>query len=215
MTVHDWSPEEFARLAALPEESPERLALAADPRFQARLLLLREFESAREVPPGAAEASSAAAELTRRLARAAAPTPRVVPRARLGPPLASWALAAAAFAIVAGGIWWLRAPLGPASVTRGIETSTTLDWVTVHGSGGRLELSWNSVSGAERYRVVFYDASQRVIARVDSLAVTRLVLERGALPAGLPAGASVMAEVSALRGGDVVATARARAIRVP
>jgi hypothetical protein len=125
------------------------------------------------------------------------------------------ALAFAAVAIVAGITLWStsRGP-APRAVRGGGETMALVLSEPRAISNG-IELTWTPVAGAEAYRVVFYGADLKESAHVDGLVEARLVRRAGSLPSGLTGGAEVLAEVTALRNGDPIATSKAQALHLP
>lgn len=233
MTKDRFTPEEFARLAALPPDDPERVRAEADPRFEAWRRMLHAFESGAPVALDAAEARAADAELERRLAREIGIEPGANARSAGARPaaargrgggfrwkawrLTAWAPAAAfaAVLVVAGGLWMVagREPAG--RVVRGGDAGRPALAVTIRAAERGSELSWAAVPGADRYDVTFSGGDLSEIARVEGHAETTLLLREGALPAGLTPGQEVVVEVIARRGADVLARSRAATMRLP
>ena len=219
MNTDRLTPEEFARLVALPENDPERVRAAHRPDFEAHLRLYREFESPTAVPE---HAPADARQLAARVLDNVRPE-----RAREGPswlaglvhffaqPAPRAALALGALVVVAGtATWFAGRNAGPDRAVRG-EAGSTFVIAEPRKLPNGLELSWTAVPGATGYRVLFYGADLHEITRVDQLKETRLLLDPAALPAGLTAGQEVLVEVSALSGTDPMVTTSNRAVRLP
>ena len=231
MTVDAYSPEEFARLMALPEDHPDRIAAAASPRFEASRRMLAEFERPGDALQTGPEIASATAELSRRLADAgvlaspsvtdaAAGPPRAVRRPGAGrfgwlrAPAARTALAFAGAAIVAGFGWWATHRPAPVDMVRGVSEPGAFEVMT-RREGDALILSWKSVEGADGYRIVFLGPDLAESAHLEVSGGTEFVLRADALPAGIVAGTRVSLEIVALRQGAPVATTQARTVLLP
>jgi hypothetical protein len=218
-------PEELARLLSLPADHPERVRAGQDPRFEAWRLMLREFESSDAPHVSRDEAAWAAAALEARLEPALAPRParrertgrspaqRERARGWLAP---AWrpALALAAVVAIAGGVWWARSRLPATSEVRGAP-GAALEWREPLARGGSLRLEWTPVPGARSYRLRFYRSDLTEIARVEDITGVSYTLQADALPPGLERGAEVVAEITAMTGGEAVAVSKARALRLP
>ncbi len=232
MTGDAYSPEEFARLMALPEDHPDRVAAGASPRFEASRRMLAEFERPGDGLQTGPEIASAAAELSRRLAdagvlatpsgsdAAGAGPPRAVRRPGAGlfgwlrAPAARTAFALAGAAIVVGFGWWATHRPAPVDVTRGAAEPGAFE-VTTHRQGDALILGWKAVEGADGYRIVFLGPDLAEAARLDVPRGTAFALRAAALPAGIVPGTRVSLEIVALRQGATVATTPARAVLLP
>jgi hypothetical protein len=219
MTEEGLTPEEFSRLVALPENDPERVRAGSRPDFEARLRLYREFESP-EAPPVPPAASAAAARtVTARVLAEVRPS-HPAGRSWLAPlvrffeqPAPRAALAFGALFVVVGTAFWFTTRLespDPGAVRGEPESMFTI--AEPRSFPDRVELSWPAVPGAEAYRVVFYGPDLNETARVEDLHVTTLGLDRRALPKGLEPGIEVLAEVTALAGGDAIAKSPARLV---
>ena len=236
MTDTRFTPEEFARLLALPPGHPDRRAVEADPRFDAWCRMLRAFESRDAHGLSAGEFREADAALERRLARELgtaedarrtvleeeapgrpvrrAPAPRPERRAPWAWFLPSWAPAAAlATAVVVAGAVWIQSTResGHRVVRGGDPGRTSLEVSVTKAGGGRL--TWSAVAGADEYRVIFFGPDLRERARIEMLTVPELDLR--SLPAGLEAGEEVAVQVTALRSGAVLAESRTTTVRLP
>lgn len=218
MTDERLSPDEFARLLSLPENHPDRLRVASTPEFVARVRLLREFEAPSDdlLPP---DGLSAARELEARLARGGgAPAPRetrgAVVRALIGlfGGTPQRALAFASVLVIAMTGTWLMTREAPDRAVRGGSHGSAIEIAAPRATANGIELSWTPMAGADAYRVVFYASNLEELARVGPIHGTRLELRSGALPAGLRAGTDVLAEVTALRGEDPIATSSPRLV---
>lgn len=219
--------EELARVRDLPEGSPERVHAAECPRCRARLLALAEFERGDAALPEVAGAGRAHAKLDALIDSLTSPAPAGAPAgaraerpeswlARLfAPPAARFAGAFAVLALVAASAWLVaRGPASrtPSAVVRG--EAGTSQALAVRATATGWELAWPPVPGADRYDVVFLDASLHEVARREGLLEPRLVLERDALPAGLATGVPLMAEIEARAGGDRIYSSVPAAIRL-
>ncbi len=222
MSPERMSPEEFARLMALPADHPERRRMEHSPEFEARVHLLHDFES-----PGDGQLTpderAAGRELEARLApmiataRAAAP-----PRTRRaawswlkggGTPRA--ALAFASVALVAVLATWMTTHDGARRAVRGAPETAAFELAAPRPTAGGVRLAWPAVAGADHYRLVFFGPDMDERARIESLTSTTLELRAGALPAGLTAGTEALVGVVALHGPDPLATTPARLVRLP
>lgn len=228
-----FTPEEFARWMALPEDHPERRALIESPQFEAWRAMHHAFVSA-EPASDSAGAGELAARLERSLGIAITPAAgataaRVEPSSRAARHEgASWnerlrslfspalrpAFALAAVAVVAAASWWSFERARAPEVVRGGEP---------HGFAiaeprpvpGGIRLSWPAVPEADAYRVILLGAGLSEIARIEDLREPSVVLNAASIAGGLRSGSEVQVEVTALRAGDPIATSRVRAIRIP
>jgi len=224
MSEERFTPDEFARLVSLPASHPDRQRAERTSQFEAWRVMLREFEQPSGAPLSAAELAAAGRELERRVVQTLDPISRVVTRPSWSGALSAWlrgpasrpALALAAIVVVTGAALWVATsrPPGPRAV-RGAGEAPAIVLAPPRAVEGGIELRWTPVAGAEAYRVVFYGADLGESARVDGLSAPRLVLRRDALPSGLQHGGQALVEVTALRGGDPVATSPTRAITLP
>ena len=220
------TPDEFARLIALPEADPERRRAEATAEFAGMKVMFAAFEADAAAP--SSEDGAIRDELARRLAtplpssstgRAALPRTAKAPGgssgwfAALFGPVGLRAVGYAVLVVVAGlGVWTMtRRPRE--DVVRGEHANAFAITPTVHP--GALDLAWPAVAGADAYRVVLLGADLGEVARFDLGDATRWSMRRDSLPAGLASGASISAEVQALQAGAVLSTTPARAIRVP
>lgn len=233
------SATEFARLAALPEDHPERRRAADSPEVQARLAMLREFETPSPSPLSDAEATREARvisarvlarlakigfvegrmtleDMTARRRKAAALTRSRRPwlERGLGPDANRAAIAFAALVIVAGVGWFAMRTPEPRA-TRGVTPSGGLIIESARLDGGTLTLRWTEVTGAEHYRVIFYGADMRERARLENVSEPTLALVAGTLPAGLESGEQTLVEVTAMKRADPLMTSAPRLIRLP
>jgi len=234
MTETRFTPEEFARLLALSPDHPDRRRVEDDPRFDSWRRMLRAFETGEAQELSASELRDADRSLALRLEReiGVAADPRAVRaaggdaartearRSREARPGAGWswlfprwapAMALAAVAVVAGGVW-INSARQTERVVRGEAGALTLTQREIRG--GR-ELTWSAVPGADEYRVVFFGSDLRERARVEHLTAPALVLRPEALPSGLERGAEVAAQVTALRAGNPVAESRTITLTLP
>jgi len=232
MTPERYTPDEFARLMALPDGHPDRQSAEQSAQFRAWRLMLREFEQPEAALASPSELESAAREVEARVARALtaraaagaeAPRHRTVPHRALVASLVAWfrrpamrpALAVVAVVLVAGVALW-SSTRGPATrAVRGPSEASSFVLNAPRAVPGGIELTWTPVPDAEAYRVVFYGTDLQESARVDGLTRPGLLLHADALPAGLPHGGHVMAEVTALRHGDPIVTSASRLVRLP
>lgn len=233
------TPEEFARLLSLPQYHPERLRAASTPEFEARVRLLREFEAPAPdlLPP---DTPAAARELEARVrgnvresrddARGRiAPAPlggqlSPAPREKSGSLLRALvglfggtpqrAVAFAGVLAIAITGTWLMTRETPERAVRGADQAAAIEIAAPRATAHGVELSWTPVPGADAYRVVFYASNLEELARVGPVTGTRLELRSDALPAGLRAGTEMLAEVTALRGEDPIATSKPRLLSV-
>jgi hypothetical protein len=227
-----WTPEEFARLLSLPEGHPDRIAAEADPAFDAWRRMSEAFVRNDAGPLDEADLAGPRAELSARLERELGIAPAGAPARRRSviPARGSWldaffgprggpapraALALAVLSVVALAGWWVMARPPGAPALRGAPPPEGVVLAPPVRTGPSLELHWAVVTGADAYRVVFYDATLAEVARVDSLVAPMLVLSSSALPAGLVAGARVEVEVVALSRGDPVGRSRLSPVTLP
>lgn len=227
MSGADWTPDEFARLMALPADHPERISAEADPAFAAWARMAGVFESGETAPLDEAALAPRRAELMRRW------------KAELRPPVASapanlrsgWlerlvtagstppgraALAFAALVCVASAGWWITVRRESGEPMRGASAEAhEVRWREPSRGANALELSWDAVPGAERYELVFHSAELVEVARVDAGTATRRAFEARALPAGLASGARVEVEVIAFAKGDELSRSSLREVELP
>jgi hypothetical protein len=76
----------------------------------------------------------------------------------------------------------------------------------VQSSGDSLVLAWSAVPMADRYQVALATLDLVEIARFDTGPRAGLAIARADLPAAARREAALLWQVSALRGGDVLAT---------
>lgn len=228
MTDQRFTPEEFARLLALPAGHPERVRAEQDPRFDAWRRMLTAFEKRDSHGLAADEIREADAALARRLeadlgiGTTALEAPRPTRRARderesgrglFGWLMPRWAPAlAVATLMVAGGVWVYSARGPGERVVRGGEAGAPA--LTLSVRDGR-DLTWSAVTGADEYRVTFLGPDLRELARLEGLTVTTLSLRSGSLPAELERGREIAVQVAAYREGHLLAESPATAVRVP
>lgn len=228
MTDQRFTPEEFARLLALPPDHPDRRRAESDPRWGAWRRMLAAFESRAALGLDDGELRAADAALAPRLEAeiGVAPgrlygetAPSPVRRARQPRGFGAWfrpawtpALAFAAMLVVAGGVWIYAGREPAPRVVRSGDAGAPV--VTLSVAGGR-ELRWNAVPGASEYRVTFLGPDLREIATVAGLTATTLKLDPGNRPAGLVSGAEVAATVAAYRDGLLLAESKTKALRLP
>jgi hypothetical protein len=172
-------------------------------------------------------ATALRAEMDRVAAPATAPEERAVPdrtRARVtgkgglrdpwamlrGWRIPAWAAAAAAVAIVAGGLFALRPRGFEGDVLRETPSADRSAAEEVRAllsrvEGERAHLSWDAVPGADAYVVLSLapDLSER--ARFGPFTATTAALPLDSLSGGAPSGTPLVWQVLALRGGDTVA----------
>ncbi len=222
MTHEPWSPEEFARLAALPEGHPDRRRAMSSPAFAAWCRMHDEFAS-----PGSSELSpealaDAEAELARRLANA-----RVVPALRESPaelrprrrwweaPLPRLAAAAALVTVLGVSAWFGVHEPGGRRVRGDAPAPDAFVLTAPRSTPAGLALAWSPRAGATSYRLVFYGHALEEIARVEVTADTRYLLRHEANIPGLSPGDVVHVSVLALRDGTTLETSPMRELRVP
>jgi len=228
MTPKPVTPDDFARLLALPEDHPERRALAGNPAFEARLRLWREFESGADDRLSPEAIDSAARELTRRLARGidtGATAHATGTRPARAPGTFRWlgwfgsppraALAFASVIVVIAAATWVVTRQASQPVVRSAPEHAVLEIAAPRVTRDGIELQWAPVAGADAYQVTFYGRDLTEIAHSDPTGDVRLVLRAGQLPHGLEAGREVLAEVSALHGSDTIARSAPRLVTPP
>jgi len=227
--------EELGRVAALPQDAPERAHLETCARCRSLLAMLAEFESPTVSRQGARFAD-ADAQLRATIAGLAGGDPDSVSepepresrvRARapwFGWRLPSWPRRRLAFAFaslvvvaLAGTSLYRTLAHDPQmrAASPGTPQATPFVAAAARQVAGGAELSWSAERGADRYRVVFFDASLNEVARLDAGAATTLLLRADALPAGLSHGQSVGWQVEALAGDDLRARTPTRPLLVP
>lgn len=225
MSGADWTPDEFARLMALPPDHHERLAAERDPAFSAWARMAGVFESNEAAPLDEAALAPRRAELARRwragLRPAALSTPvrsgwfeRLV-AAWAAPPRRA-ALVFVALVGVASVGWWAVANRDGGEPVRGAPTEAReVHWREPLHTAGALSLRWDALPGAERYELVFHSAELNEVARVDVGAATSREWAASALPAGLASGVRVEVEVVAFAKGDEIARSSLREVELP
>jgi hypothetical protein len=229
--------EELAEIAALPPADPRRQAFERSPGGRAMLASYRSFLDPGEVPSGA-RPDEAEARLAERLeselrrgatrdtpardAARGAGTWAAIQRALAAPALRP-AYALAAVTVVAGTIWLAlprpveRAPRMRGSIV-GREGSAAPSLVAYRPrtlAGGEVELGWPRVPGADRYEVTFMTTDLSEIGAPRVVHEPLLVLRRDALPGGLAHGSTVLWQVSARHGNDVLASSHTGSLRLP
>jgi hypothetical protein len=222
---------------ALPQDHPERLAASREPAFDAWVRMHTTFADSQNAPLPPSEMAGPRAELSSRLERdlglrrlGVAPADRAGVRgnhqrtgwgglfvAWFSTPAGRVTLGFAAFAIVMGAtLWMTHRPSGEESMIRGDDRSAGAPVLTAPvAHHGALELKWSAAPGADAYRLVLYAADLSELAKLEPTSATSVTLRAGALPAGLPSGSRVVAEVVALRGGDPISRSKLRPITLP
>ena len=229
MTDERITPDEFARLMALPEADPERRRAESTAEFAGMKALFTAFEA--EGATRGPEDDAIRDELARRLStrlpattagagRASGASPRAAAPERtpggwlavfLGPS-GRRALAFAVLVAVAGaGVWMTRRPRE--DVVRGEGPGAFT--VTASAVPGGVALAWPRVPGADGYRVTLLGADLGEVARFDVGDVTTWSLRGDSLPARVAPGSAISVEVQALQKGARLSTTPARAIRLP
>lgn len=207
--------EQLARVRELPAGSAERAHVDACPRCRARLVALAEFERTDVALPREAGAEHAIARLDAEI-EALTSAPAVAARAPEGPgwlmrlfapPAVRFAGAFAALVLVAAAGWLVMRPAGESlvpgeRVVRGDGAVPGAPSLASVADGW--EITWPAVAGAESYDVVFLDAELRELGRVTGVTGTMLSLRRGALPAGISPGTTLLIEIDARAGGGVL-----------
>lgn len=232
MSDSRWKPEDLGELAALPPDDPRRRAVEATARGRAMLLAYREFVAPADTPAGA-RPSEADAILATALAREIGEpvrsggdrTLRSVEESvwtrlirSLSAPAMRPAYALAALLIVSGGLWtmWKSSGRAPATHLRGEAAHAAIALSPPQTlAAGAIELGWQPVAGATSYEVAFFAPDLTELGHTGPLAEPRLVLEPGALPAGLHPGADVLWQVTARSGADAIGQSRTTLIRLP
>ena len=207
----------------------ERAHVAKCPRCAARARQCAEFVEGRtNVPPAdVADAQSRlGAFLDERLGLDVAGSGATAARARSSSSwwrrLAAWfaapsgrmALGFAALAIVAGGVWMMRAPQRSPAVVRGEATPALVVTARADARAANVALGWNEVAGADAYTVELLSADLTRIASFGPLARPAFTLAHGAVTA-LPAGTSVYCRVVARRAGVIVAESELVSLPLP
>jgi hypothetical protein len=224
--------EQLGRVAALPAGDPEREHFDSCARCRSLLVMLAEFESPTLARSGA-RFSDADAHLREAIAELVHegepdPVPNAEARAsrsrtrdswlsRLLPawPRPAYALAALAVVALAGTLLVRTTVREPRMRDASPGAAPAFAANPVRQVADGAALSWTPVAGADRYRVVFLDATLAEVASLDAGAATTLVLRADALPAALAHGASVAWQVEAFAGADLRAKTPARALVVP
>jgi hypothetical protein len=233
----NWTPDEFARLMALPREHPDRVVAEADPAFEAWVRMAGAFETGAGAQLDEDELRRRGAALTTRLERALASERETAEPVRgapstlrsgrrgslvekllgwLGTPSGRTALAFGVIAIASVAGWWTVARRDSQEMVRGVESGSSVPRLAEPVTdAGTVVLAWSAVPGADGYRLVFYSPEMGELARLDSLREPRATLRSGALPAGLAGGARVELEVVALTHGDPLSRSRLVPITLP
>ena len=234
MNAEPLSPDEFARLLSLPGEDPERRRAESLPQFAAMRRMLAEFERRDPASVEGARVEVAKRELAVRLDALGVPfASREAARAGSSPearaqrdwtktlfgwmhqPAARSGLAFAALLMFATFVWWSQSRTPAPGVVRGGGEAPAFELRAPRFEPGGVMLSWSAVPGAESYRVVFYGPDLSEVAHRDVNAALSLELSAGKLPDGLHSGEHVAIAIEALRGPDVIATSKSRAIPLP
>ncbi len=224
---------EIAAASRLPEDDPRRRHLDACPRCRTLHVRHQQFIA----PPAhlpAAELRDAEDRLAEFLAREVAPddaTGHVLDpgrvrheRARTRGPW-GWfgapAVAFAAAALVVAGVLLVQRPGGlehASGVLRGQASggpdSGMVRMAPTTRAGGRVELRWRAVQGADRYEVRLYSPELRALAVLGTARETVLVLAPGAV-AGAASGDTLLWRVAALRGEARIARTDLGILRLP
>lgn len=220
MTRAPWTPDEFARIAALPEGHPDRERAKSSPAFEAWLRMHEAFIAPAPESARAAALDEAEIELTRRLA-AARRAPMLAPPIAAEKPRSRRAympqLAAAAALVVVVGIIAVMSQSGPGSrrVRGAGPNAGALELATPYSTGQGVVLDWRGHSRADAYRLVFYGGSLEEIAHVDVRAGTHYLMRSDSLADGLTHGRTVRVAVLALNEDRVLETSPMREVRVP
>ena len=225
------TPDEFARLMALPEAHAERRRAESTAEFAAMKAMYAAFEADAATP--AVEDAAIRDELARRLAAsrpvASAAPPRGAPAsprpastrgggfgamfAALFGPSGGRAVAFAVLLVVAGLGAWTMTRRPREDVMRGEHAGAFA--ITATARPGRLDLTWPAAAGADAYRAVLLGPDLGELARVDLGSATAWTVRRDSLPAGLESGRALSLEVQALQRGVVISRTPAREIRLP
>ncbi len=222
MSPEPWTPEEFARLMALPEGHPERERAKASPAFEAWCRMHEVFSAPTPTAAETAELAATDAELARRLA-AARPAPAEVRSlvreraARRGwdAPAIRFAVAAALLVVVGTTAWLGTQGPGDRRLRGDGQQPGAFELAVPRLTSEGEVLEWAPSARAESYRIVFYGHALEEIAHVDVASGTRYVLRPGALVPGLVAGDTVRAVVQAVHAEAVLETSPMRELRVP
>ena len=222
------TPDEFARLIALPESHPDRRRAEATAEFAGMKAMFAAFEA--DAAAQSSEDGAIRDDLARRMssslpATTAGPAGRTAPRAARAPrtgggwlaalfgPVAVRSVGFAALVVVAGLGVWTMARRPREDVVRGERANAFA--ITATARPGALDLGWPAVAGADAYRVVLLGTDLGEVARFDLGDATRWSIRRDSLPAGLASGAAISVEVQALQRGVQLSTTPAREIRLP
>jgi hypothetical protein len=122
---------------------------------------------------------------------------------------------------VAGALYgaWVAGQGGRTIVLRGAPTPavtrTALALEPARTIAGGIELRWSAEPGADAYQVAFYAGDLREIARLAPAPDTSCVVRRDELPATLAPGTPLLWRVTALRGGDPIATSEVAGLNAP
>ena len=197
---------------------PGPLPEGADlPDAEARLLSALEKEIGVTIAPGARPGPAVA-----RTTPATGPgRGSLLDRLFGGTPLLRPALALAAVAVVAFGVWsQVRPAREDGGRLRGPAASPSPGtWLALPHSAslgdGRVRLAWSPAAHATGYAVVFLGEDLTELARVGDLRTVELVLERDDLPAGLHSGQVVLWRVTAVAGGDEIARSATSPLTLP
>lgn len=220
MRHEPWSPDEFARLLALPDGHPERERAKASPAFEAWCRMHEEFSTA---TPGeaAADLAEAEQELARRLEGSGRTRPTITPMPARRAPRAWWAepmaRAAALLLVTAIGVaTWRGLQESSVSRVRGDQGRPgELVLAPPRSSAPGVVLEWSAHAEASNYRLAFYDRALAEVARIEVPEGTRYVLRPGFDVPGLAHGEIVNVAVLAMRDSAVLETSRMRELRLP
>jgi hypothetical protein len=235
MSTDRFTPEEFERLLALPEDHPDRRRVEATAEFEAMRRMHDEFERPSDTLLSSDQLEAASRELSRRVAvgggavdrppvasggearRASTQrrsfASRVLELLRTPASRAGLALACGVVVVVA--LWWSEHRGQQPNALRGAREDGAFEVTLILERRDAVELRWARVAAADAYRVVFLGADLGETAHVDVADVTRIELRRSELPAGIAAGTRVSFEVVALRRGVTIATTPARSVLLP
>lgn len=228
MSEERFTPEEFARWMALPEDHPERRAHAGSPRVEAWHAMHQAF-----IRDEAAADPAATTELASRLERSLgltiphdsseAPPVRAVRAATDGWSLRGLftlvrrpAFAFATLAVIAAGAassWWVYERAHTPAAMRGESSRGFLIAEPLETPEGLL-LTWPAIAGADEYRVILLGADLTERGRIEGLRKPEVALTVRALSGSLPADGELQVEIIALRAGDPLATSSARTIHL-
>jgi hypothetical protein len=211
---------EVDRIAAvldLPPDHPERRHAESCPRCTALVDSYRAFVEAEPVEGSGLEQTRGDLD-----AHIRSQAERWMPDTRVQSHSVWWRtllrpapILAAGVVLVAAAWWFARAP--EESVTRGdvpAEQSIVLHEAQANADGS-IVLSWDAVTGADRYRVRIYGPDFHEVYQSADVTATSLTIARDALPAELPRPADLTWEVQARFGTDVIGVSTPGSIRLP